>query len=290
MKEAILLLLSAVTVVEADHRPNVLFIMSDDHTSQAVGAYGGRLAKLNPTPTIDQLAREGIVMENAFCQNSICTPSRASIMTGQSSAVNGVTDLMGRLPKERQYLALEMKKAGYQTAVVGKWHLKEKPSAFDYYKVLIEQGHYQDPAFTETGATETVLRKTTGNWERNHFGEFIKYENAVQMKGHSTDCITDSALEWFEAKRNSKKPFFLKLHFKAPHDAFEYAKRYGQYLKDVDIPEPVSLWKPGNHGSIATRVGATRRGCACPSSSATPRPFPRAADPTPLWRTLIIRP
>lgn len=238
---------------QAAERPNILFIMSDDHTSQAVGAYGGRLAVVNPTPTIDRLAAEGIVMENAFCQNSICTPSRASIMTGQSSAANGVTDLLGRLPKERQYLALEMKRTGYQTAIVGKWHLKEKPGAFDYYKVLIEQGHYQDPVFTETGATETVFRKTSGNWERNHFGEFIKYENAVQMKGHSTDCITDSALAWFETKRNPKKPFFLKLHFKAPHDNFAYAKRYETYLKDIHIPEPESLWTPGNHGSIATR-------------------------------------
>ena len=244
--------LAFASTVEAK-KPNILFIMSDDHTSQAVGAYGGRLAALNPTPTIDSLTTEGIVMENAFCQNSICTPSRASIMTGQSCAVSGVTDLMGRLPRQRQYLALEMGKAGYQTAIVGKWHLKERPLAFHYYKVLIEQGHYHDPVFTETGATETVFRKATGNWERNHFGEFIKYENAVQMKGHSTDCITDSALEWFKEKRDPSKPFFLKLHFKAPHDNFTAAPRYNTYLADVDIPEPENLWVRGNHGSIATR-------------------------------------
>ena len=122
--------------------PNILFIMADDHTSQAIGAYGGRLASLNLTPTIDSLAREGMVMENAFCQNAICTPSRATIMTGQSSAVNGCPRLGSPLPPERQYLAIEMNRAGYDTAVIGKWHLKDRPDAFNYYRVLPGQGLY----------------------------------------------------------------------------------------------------------------------------------------------------
>ena len=116
----------------AAEQPNILFIMSDDHTSQAFGCYGSRLAKLNPTPTIDRLAREGMLFENAFCTNSICTPSRACILTGQYPHVNGVYDLGGRIETKRQYLALEMRKAGYQTAMIGKWHLKVEPGAFDY--------------------------------------------------------------------------------------------------------------------------------------------------------------
>ena len=218
----------------ASEKPNILFVMSDDHTTQAIGAYGSRLAKLNPTPTIDAIANEGILMENAFCTNAICTPSRASIMTGQYSGVNGVTTLAGRIEHERQYLGLEMKKAGYTSAVIGKWHLKERPSAFDYYKVLPQQGKYFNPSFYEGTANDREGKE-------------------VQMTGHSSDCIADSALDWFKNKRDKDKPFFLKFHFKAPHDFFESAPRYDSYLADVTIPEPASLWERGNHGSIATR-------------------------------------
>ena len=225
----------------ADGRPNILFVMSDDHTSQAVGVYGGRLEGLNPTPTIDALASEGMVMENAFCQNGICTPSRATIMTGQSSAVNGVTTLHETLPPERHYLAIEMKKAGYQTAMVGKWHLKALPTTFDYYKVLPGQGDYFNPIFFETGATGS------------HKGRWQTFEGTVKMKGHSSDCIANSALKWFKTQRDPDKPFFMKLHFKAPHDVFEYAPRYESYLAETPIPEPDNLRDRGNHGSIATR-------------------------------------
>lgn len=213
--------------------PNILFVMSDDHTSQAIGAYGGRLASLNPTPTIDSIAAEGMVMENAFCQNSICTPSRASIMTGQSSAVNGCTVLGDPLPKERQYLAIEMKKAGYDTAVIGKWHLADRPEAFDYYRVLPKQGDFFDPAFR---VPESEAKK-----------------GSIKMEGHSSDCIADSSLDWFKNKRDKNKPFFLKLHFKAPHGKFEYAPRYESYLADVEIPEPANMRDRKNHGSVGSR-------------------------------------
>jgi arylsulfatase A-like enzyme len=227
-------------------RPNILFVMSDDHTSQAVGVYGGRLAPLNPTPTIDSIAHEGMVMENAFCQNAICTPSRASIMTGQSSAVNDVVTLRERLPVERQYLAHEMNKAGYQTAVIGKWHLGSRPEAFDYYKVVPGQGEYFDPLFYEKGRTEvlTVLHGKRKGTQR---------KGVVQMRGHSSDCIADSALQWLGTMRDKEKPFFLKLHFKAPHDMFLYAPRYESYLADIKIPEPDNMRDRKNHGSIATR-------------------------------------
>lgn len=217
----------------AADKPNILFIMSDDHTSQAVGVYGSRLAKLNPTPTLDALAKEGVIMKNAFCTNAICTPSRASIMTGQYAHVNGVYDLGGNLTKDKQYLAIEMKKAGYDTAMIGKWHLKMEPN-FDYYKVLPGQGKYHNPIFKEKGK---------GPWNKN----------IVKMEGHSSDCITESTLEWFKTKRDKSKPFFLMHHYKAPHDMFENAKRYDSYLEDVEIPEPSNLWNQPKFGSIATR-------------------------------------
>lgn len=213
----------------AEDRPNILFIMADDHTWQALGCYNSRFRDLNPTPTLDQLASEGMVFDNAFCTNSICTPSRACIMTGQYSHVNGALTLSGRLPEARQYLAIEMKRAGYQTAVVGKWHLKDRPGAFDYYKVLPGQGKYFDPVFFEIGQKGTV-----------------------KMQGHSSDCITDSALAWLKNRRDPDQPFFMKLQFKAPHDYFEYAPRYENYLADVEMPEPASLWRRGE-GSLATR-------------------------------------
>lgn len=226
-------------------KPNILFIMSDDHTSQAIGVYNSRLAPLDPTPTIDSIAKDGMVMENAFTQNAICTPSRAMIMTGQSSAVNGCPRLGSPLPPDRQYLALEMKKAGYSTAVIGKWHLKERPEAFDYYKVLPGQGDYFDPYFFSREGTLTYTKKF-------RWGERT-YQGMEQMKGHSSDCIADSGLEWLRNGRDTSKPFFLKLHFKAPHDMFQYAPRYETYLADVTIPEPANMRERGNHGSIATR-------------------------------------
>ncbi len=216
-------------------RPNILFIMSDDHTAQAVGVYATTLKKLNPTPNIDQLAREGIIFDNAFCTNGICTPSRACILTGQYNHNNGVFDLGGRIKPQDQMLPVEMKRAGYQTAMIGKWHLKEEPN-FDYYKVLPGQGKYFNTTFRVQGDRP---------WPKNvvaHPGE------------HSTDAITDSTLNWFKTKRDSSKPFFLCHQYKAPHDYFENATRYQTYLKDDAIPEPPTLYDvPDTWGSIATR-------------------------------------
>lgn len=227
-------------------QPNIIYIMSDDHTTQGFGVYGSRLATLNPTPTIDRIANEGILFENAFCTNSICTPSRATIMTGQYGQVNGVKDLGGILPPERQYLAHELKKLGYQTAIVGKWHLKEAPEAFDYYNVLPGQGDYHNPTLY---SSEDTGEKKTLRFEKG----LTRAVNATTYQGHSSDVITDKSLEWLSEKRDKSKPFFLMHHFKAPHDFFEHAKRYDNYLEDVDIPEPASLWDNENNGSVATR-------------------------------------
>ena len=217
-------------------KPNILYIMSDDHTSQAVGAYGSRLAKLNPTPTIDRLAQEGMLFENAFCTNSICSPSRACVLTGQYNHTNGVYDLTGKIEPARQYLALEMKDAGYQTAMIGKWHLKVEPAAFDYYCVLPGQGKYFDPDFRIRGEKK---------WP----------QNTIKFKGmHSSDAITDLTLKWLKEGWEQEKPFFLMHHYKAPHDFFQYAPRYETYLANVDIPEPDNLWvRDPKFGSLATR-------------------------------------
>lgn len=216
-----------------ENRPNILFIMSDDHTTQAFGMYGSRLASLNPTPNIDKLAREGMIFDNVFCNNSICTPSRASIITGQYPQTNGVLDLTGNIPPERQFLPIEIKKSGYQTAMIGKWHLEKEPAAFDYYNVLPGQGRYYDP---------TTREKGKGEWP----------DNMVKHTGHSSDVLTDLSLNWLK-NRDKNKPFFLMHHYKAPHDLFTNAKRYDTYLEDVEIPEPESLYHSGNHGSVSTR-------------------------------------
>ncbi|MEO0795173.1 MAG: sulfatase [Verrucomicrobiota bacterium] len=238
----------------AKGKPNILFIMCDDHATAAVGAYGKRLAQLNPTPNLDRLASAGMVFENVFCVNSICTPSRASIMTGQYSHRNKVFDLYDSLPGEKSHLSREMQQAGYATAVVGKWHLKQDPAYFDYYAVLAGQGKYYDPIIhvSEGGTPERIRFDST----------LTKSVPVVHMKGHSSDVITDLSLEWLENGRDKSKPFFLMQHFKAPHDMFEYARRYEGYLADVEIPEPSNLYdQPGpNFGSVGSRgsqIGST---------------------------------
>ncbi len=231
----VVLALSIVVGRTADQRPNILFIMSDDHTAQAVGAYATVLKDLDPTPTIDSLAAEGMTFDNAFCTNAICTPSRACIITGQYPHVNGVFDLRGNIAPEKQTLPILFREAGYQTAMIGKWHLKKEPN-FDYYKVLPGQGKYFDTMFRIQGPRK---------WP----------QNTVTHEGqHSSDAITDSTLEWFRNRRDPDKPFFLCHQYKAPHDYFENAPRYQSYLRDVTIPEPPTLYDvPKTFGSIATR-------------------------------------
>ncbi|TWT53416.1 Arylsulfatase [Rubripirellula amarantea] len=232
------LILANVHAQQADQgnqRPNILFIMSDDHTAQSIGAYATLLKDLNPTPTIDKLAAEGMRFDNAFCTNGICTPSRACIITGQYNHINGVFDLGGHIKPENQTLPILMREAGYQTAIVGKWHLEQEPN-FDYYKVVPGQGKYFNTEFRVQGEKP---------WPKN----LVKYPGR-----HSSDVITDSTLEWFKQKRDPNKPFFVCHQFKAPHDYFENHPRYDSYLADVEIPEPKSLWElPDTYGSIATR-------------------------------------
>ncbi len=232
-------------LLAADDRPNVLFIMSDDHAAHAIGAYGGRLAELDPTPNIDRLAREGARLTNVFCTNSICVPSRATIMTGQYSHTNGVRTLNGGLTAERQTLALLMKEAGYETAMVGKWHLKYEPAAYDYYCVLPGQGSYFNPIFRVRGP-EAWPEST---WRASGYDS-----------KHSSDAIADISLKWLKSRKQKNKPFFLMHHFKAPHDNFENAERYDWLYEDVDIPEPDSLWNRGGHGPAGKPLYGTSVG------------------------------
>lgn len=229
----------------AEEQPNILYIMSDDHAAHAIGAYGSRLAELNPTPTLDRIAQEGILLKNVFCTNSICTPSRATIMTGQYSHVNGVTTLNGAIPPEKQHLARLMKQAGYETAMVGKWHLKKEPAAFDFYTVLPGQGNYFNPLFRVRGPQP---------WPKNEF-RVAGYDSK-----HSSDAITDISLKWLKNRKQKQKPFFLMHHFKAPHDNFENAERYDWLYQDATIPEPASLWKRGQHGPLNNPLYGTSVG------------------------------
>ncbi|MFR9650865.1 MAG: sulfatase [Rikenellaceae bacterium] len=229
--------------VAEQKQPNILYIMSDDHTTQGIGLYGSRLSVLNPTPTIDRIGREGVMMTNTYCTNAISTPSRGCIISGQYSQTSGVLDLDSSLPIESQHLPQEMKKLGYQTAVVGKWHLHNQPEMFDYYNVFYGQGEYFDPVLCEKGDTEMVP---------------LKYQRQTEVvgkryKGHSSDVVTDITLDWLKNKRDKDKPFFLCHQFKAPHDMFEFNPRYADYLEDTFIPEPESLWDNQRNGSIATK-------------------------------------
>ena len=207
-------------------QPNILFILSDDHTGQAWGIYDGILKDYVHTPNISRMADEGCLLENCLVSNSICTPSRATILTGQYSHVNRVPTLEDALLPQQNNIAKELNKAGYQTAVIGKWHLKKEPSGFDHYCVFPDQGLYWDP-----------IMKTKENW-KDH------YEGGKPYKGFSTDVVTDMTIDWLK-KRDAKKPFMMMCHFKATHEPFDYPDRFKDLYKGVEIPAPASIFDEG---------------------------------------------
>ena len=210
---ALLLLTAAATVRAADARPNIVFIMSDDHAAHAISAYGSRV---NQTPNIDRLAREGMRLDDAFVKNSICTPSRAAILTGQYAHLNGVP-VFNRFDSARDTVAKRLQQAGYYTGMVGKWHLGSDPAGFDRWEILPGQGAYFDP----------ILYTATG--EKQYTGRY------------ATDVITDIAIDFLKG-RPASKPFFLMLHHKAPHRPWEPDAAHHAQFASRWIPEPETLW------------------------------------------------
>ena len=211
-------------------QPNIVFIMSDDHAANAISSYQGRLSSVFKTPNIDRLATNGVRFNGMYANNSICTPSRAAILTGQYSHTNGVKTLADPLDRKKDNVAKQLQASGYQTAIVGKWHLKTQPSGFGYYNVLPNQGEYFDPKLKEIGK----------KWQNGKKGGEVH-------PGYVTDVITDISLNWLD-KRDENKPFMLMIHHKAPHGLWKPAKRHENFLADVKIPEPDSLYNRGKHG------------------------------------------
>lgn len=204
--------------------PNILFIMADDHAAAAISAYKGFLSSVIRTPNIDLLAKEGMLFKNCFVTNSICTPSRASILTGKYSHKNGCRTLNDVFDNTQLTFPKLLQKAGYYTAIIGKWHLKSEPTGFDYYNVLPGQGRYFDPHLIEKGIP----------WQRGR-------KESKQYKGYVTDIITDIALEHLK-NRPQNKPFCFLVHHKAPHDMWEYDKKHAHLYEDIEIPEPENLF------------------------------------------------
>ena len=207
---------------ESAERPNILFILSDDHTSQAWGVYGGILGEYVQNENIKRLAREGCVLENSFCTNSISVPSRAAILTGRYSHRNGVYTLSDALTTDSPNIAKSMQSEGYQTAVIGKWHLKKEPTGFDHYSVFHDQGDYVDPVF-----------KTRETWVDGS-------NKGTKHKGFSTDLVTDQVIEWV-GDRDKDKPFMMFCHFKATHEPWDYPERLKGLYEDVTFPEPANM-------------------------------------------------
>ncbi|MFZ5828599.1 MAG: sulfatase-like hydrolase/transferase, partial [Planctomycetota bacterium] len=193
-------------------KPNILFIFSDDHAQHAISCYG---SKVNKTPNIDRLAEDGARFTNSFVTNSICTPSRATLLTGQYSHLNGVP-VFNRFDGSRDHVAKHLQAGGYHTGMIGKWHLGSDPTGFDRWIVLPGQGQYWNPTFLVSG------RK-------------------LDIEGHCTAITTDLGIEWLKT-RPKDKPFFLMLHHKAPHRWWEPDERNLARFKDHVSPEPATFW------------------------------------------------
>ena len=204
---------------KAQQHPNIVYIMCDDHAYQCISAYGSALSKLAPTPNIDRLAERGMRFDRAFVENSLSTPSRACLMTGQYSHQNGQRQLGEGIDTTRTFFTELLQEAGYQTAVVGKWHMGCDPKGFDYYHVYNDQGQYWNPQYRGTD---------TNN-------EFVVEE------GYSTDLTTDHALDFIE-HRDPSKPFCLLLHHKAPHRNWQANLKYLGMYDDVEFPMPENFY------------------------------------------------
>ena len=222
MKNYLLRLIALIIVLVSpaqakDQRPNILFVFSDDHAPHAIGAYNGWLKSVNPTPNIDRLARGGMLFEKSFCSNSICGPSRAVIMTGKHSHKNGFMNNGNSFDWKQQIFPKILQKAGYQTAIYGKSHLKGQPQGFDDWAVLPGQGLYYNP-------------------------DMIFPNGRRRINGYCTDVVTDLAVEWLTKKRQDGQPFMMMVQHKAPHRNWMPALRHLHLYDDIEIPEPATLF------------------------------------------------
>jgi len=209
---------------EGERRPNFLFIMTDDHGYQAISCYGSRI---NKTPNIDRLAQDGVRFTRAFCTNSICAPSRAVMLTGKYSHLNGVLDNGIIFDGSQLTFPKLLRQAGYQTALFGKWHLKSDPTGFDYWNILPGQGQYYNPDFIEMGFP-------------------------TRRRGYATNLITDDCLDWLRT-RDAKRPFAVLLHHKAPHRNWMPDARHLSMYENTDVPLPETFFD-----DYATRSDAAR--------------------------------
>lgn len=201
--------------VSAQQRPNIVFMFSDDLTTQAISAYRYGM-ELPETPNLDRLAAQGMLFENSFCGNSICTPSRATVLTGLHSHKNGIVHLGGVLDPAQPTWPRHLHEQGYTTAIFGKWHLKTKPVGFDDWAVFSGQGSYYNPdLFSKAGRR--------------------------RIEGHSTKVVTDLALDWLK-RRDKSKPFVLMVQHKAPHRNWKPSLEDLQRFRDIQLPEPPTLF------------------------------------------------
>jgi len=225
-----LLLLVACAQKEPQH-PNILFILSDDHAVNAIGCYNKRLSDEVRTPNIDQLAAEGMLFTQTFCTNSICSPSRATIITGKYSHKNGVYCLNQNFDSTQVTSASVLHNAGYQTAVYGKWHLVSRPAGFDDYNVLDEQGRYWNPRYFAKGK-----------------------DSMAEYKGWVDDVTAKMTMDFIQ-KRDKNKPFFVMCNFKSVHDPWDTRKPYDTCYQNQFIPEPDNLCDTyENRGEVSKRT------------------------------------
>ncbi len=201
--------------------PNILFIMSDDHASHAIGCYG---SKINKTPHIDRLAEQGMTFRQMMVTNAICAPSRAALLTGKLNHKNGFLQNGYSFDGSQQTFTKLLGQGGYETAIIGKWHLKSEPTGFDHYNVIPGHGRFYDCRFKEKGK----------KWRDGVAG-------GTEIKGYLTDTITDLSIDWLK-NRNTDKPFCLMVHHKAPHEPHDPDAKHADMYKDVEIPEPPTLY------------------------------------------------
>jgi arylsulfatase A-like enzyme len=220
---------AAAQAPEQGDTPNIVFIFADDHAYQAVGAYGGYLQDVVRTPNLDQLAEDGMRFRRCFVTNSICGPMRAVIQTGKYSHLNGFIRNGNRFNGDQQTFPKLLQTAGYQTAVIGKWHLgtHQAPQGFHYSEVLQGQGPYYNPV---------MLKDAEGSGDN-------KQRTKERHEGYVTDVITDLTLDWLENGRDKSKPFMLMCQHKAPHREWSPKPEIYEHWKDVEIPEPATLFE-----------------------------------------------